>query len=62
MNTRAFDPALLGAVDQCTLGEEDAGEIVLVETCTICGAQDLVFEIGTGLVDLNGNPHECPEV
>lgn len=59
MNTRAFDPALLASVDNCTHEEEG---VTLVETCPICGTQDLVFEVGTGLVDLDGVPHECPEV
>lgn len=63
---RAFDPALLDEVDACTLGdpavadEPEPEDLVLVERCTVCGTDDLVFE-DERLVDLNGKEHKCPE-
>jgi hypothetical protein len=61
---RAFDPALLGIVDQGHFPEPEDLEdddFTLVETCTICGTQDLVFE-DDRLVDLDGEAHVCPAI
>jgi tRNA 2-selenouridine synthase SelU len=59
MNTRAFDPVLLDRIDDGFAANED-DDFTLVEQCTICGKTDLVFE-DDRLVDLEGEPHECPE-
>jgi hypothetical protein len=64
MGSRAFDPALFTSVDACTLGDEERTEdpgFIIVEPCTICGAQDLVRRDDDVLVTLDGEPHVCPD-
>lgn len=61
MGGRAFDPALFDFVDNCTLGEEsEAVDYVIVESCPLCGTQDLVM-VEDRLVTLDGEAHVCPE-
>ena len=70
MTARAFDPSLLDLIDGGLLEEsdfqhertEDGEPPVMVVQCPICGEHDLVLEVDMArLIDLDGNPHECPE-
>lgn len=61
MNARSFDPALFDLVDAGNgLDDVVLEDISFVESCTICGAADLVFEDGR-LVNMDGETHTCPE-
>jgi len=65
---RAFDPGMLEAVDASEFDDRadtpavDDTPYMVVEMCPVCGDSDLVREADGALVDLDGVPHECPEV
>jgi hypothetical protein len=64
MNARTFDPFFLDRIDEGFAAEEDVpdDDALFFEQCHICGDDELVREADGQLLDLNGEPHECPEV